>query len=176
MRLLAQSEPMTEFHPITPAATAIVYDLYRAAASSGGSGLARSPEETTMDYVRAFIERFCSGGLSLGAFHDGRLLGEVHAARLGPRQFDHVLGDLTVAVHPEAQGKGIGSALFTAFFDEIASRWPNVTRVELTARSGNVGAIRLYERLGFVQEGRLVGRVRLPDGSLEDDIPMGRNL
>ena len=40
----------------------------------------------------------------------------------------------------------------------------------------NVGALCLYERLGFKSAGLLIGRVKLPDGSVEDDIPMSRNL
>ena len=162
--------------PLTPAHAPVVFDLYQAAASIEGSGLARAYDEITVGYVQNFLERACGTGVSLGAFRDDRLIGEVHAARLGPRQFDHVLGDLTVAVHPKAQGKGVGSALFTAFFEKVASVMPAITRVELTARSGNAGALRLYERLGFIREGRLVGRVRLPNGTVEDDVPMGRNL
>ncbi|GAA3702092.1 GNAT family N-acetyltransferase [Sphingomonas cynarae] len=163
-------------HPLTPAHASIVLDLYRAAASIRGSGLARAADEITMTYVRAFMERACLGGVSLGAFRDDRLVGEIHAARLGPRQFDHVLGDLTIAVHPQMQGQGVGSVLFAALFDTAASMTPAIGRVELTARSGNTGALRLYERLGFVREGRLAGRVRLPDGTTEDDIPMGFKL
>lgn len=155
---------------------AAVLDLYRAAASTEGAGLARAPDEMTIGYVEAFLDRAAHGGITLGAFIEERLVGEVHAVRLGPRQFDHVLGDLTIAVHPAAQGLGIGSALFAALFERASSLVPVVTRIELTARSGNVGALRLYERLGFVAEGRLIGRVRRPDGSVEDDIPMARNL
>jgi putative acetyltransferase len=162
--------------PLTPVDAPIVFALHQAAASIEGSGLARSQEEITMDYVQAFVERAWRSGVTLGAFHDDHLVGEIHAARLGPRQFDHVLGDLTIAVHPEAQGNGVGSLLFAAFFEAAASVIPAITRVELTARSGNAGALRLYERLGFIREGRLVGRVRLPNGAVEDDIPMGRSL
>jgi ribosomal protein S18 acetylase RimI-like enzyme len=39
-------------------------------------------------------------------------------------------------------------------------------------RAGNTDAIRLYQRLGFKIEGRFVGRVYLPDGTVEDDIAM----
>lgn len=163
-------------HALTVAQAPIVLDLYRAAASREGSGLARASDEITLGYVQAFMDRACGNGVSLGAFLDDRLVGEVHAARLGPRQFDHVIGDLTIAVHPQAQGRGVGSALFDAMFEVVGSMFPNVTRMELTARSGNTGALRLYERLGFVREGRLVGRVRLPDGRTEDDIPMSRPL
>jgi len=156
-------------------ATAALH-LYRAAASVAASGLARSPDEYSLEYVHDIIARAGSEGVTLGAFFDDRLVGEIHAARPGPRQFHHVLGDLTIAVHPQAQSGGIGSALFLAFFDAVAAMAPPIARVELTARSGNLGALRLYERLGFVPEGRLVGRVSLPGGQIEDDIPMARHL
>lgn len=153
----------------------LILDLHRAAASLEGSGLARARDEITADYVQGFMDRALRGGIVLGAFTGDRLVGEIHAIRLGPRQFDHVIGDLTVAVHPDAQGMGIGSALFDAFFTETAAAAPAITRIELVARSGNAGALRLYERLGFVREGRLVNRVRLPDGRMEDDIVMARS-
>lgn len=153
-----------------------ILDRYRAAAIVPGSGLARAYDEVSIEYVQSFVDRALQHGLLLGACIEDELVGEIHAARLGARQFDHVLGDLTVAVHPKAQGKGVGSALFAAFFEAVSIMSPAVTRIELTARSGNSGALRLYERLGFIEEGRLVGRVQLPDGSVEDDIPMARIL
>lgn len=154
----------------------IIADLYRAAAIVPGSGLARAYDEISIEYVQAFVDRAINNGVILGAFIDSDLVGEIHATRLGPRQFDHVLGDLTVAVHPKAQGQGVGSALLNAFFEKARLINPVVTGVELTARSGNTGALRLYERLGFKAEGRLLGRVKLPDGSIEDDIPMARGI
>ncbi|MEZ5557846.1 MAG: hypothetical protein R3E86_04785 [Pseudomonadales bacterium] len=48
----------------------------------------------------------------------------------------------------------------------------HVLRVELIARESNSRAIRFYETLGFVIEGRLQARIRNLDGSLEADIPM----
>jgi ribosomal protein S18 acetylase RimI-like enzyme len=44
--------------------------------------------------------------------------------------------------------------------------------VELLVRDSNPGAIRLYQRLGFVEEGRFRDRIRLPDGTFGDDIAM----
>ena len=173
--MIGSSVPAPKIHGLTLTHAAAVLELYRAAASVEGAGLARAPDEMTIGYVEAFLDRAANGGILLGAFTEERLVGEVHAVRLGPRQFDHVLGDLTIAVHPAAQGLGIGSALFAALFARASSLEPAVTRIELTARSGNVGALRLYERLGFVAEGRLIGRVRRPDGSVEDDILMTRN-
>ncbi len=161
---------------LTVAHVPLVLALYRAAASVERSGLARAPDEITTDYVAGFIDRACRRGIVLGAFLDDDLVGSLHAARPGPRQFDHVLTDLTVAVHPDMQGRGIGSALFAAFFARAGTILPAVSRIELVARSGNLGALQLYRRLGFVEEGRFVGRVVLADGRHEDDIPMARSL
>jgi ribosomal protein S18 acetylase RimI-like enzyme len=82
------------------------------------------------------------------------LVSEIHAARMPPRQFRHLLTDLTVAVHPQAQERDIGSRLFAALFETGVRLTPSVTGIEVIARSGNAAAIRLYERLGFRAEGR----------------------
>lgn len=156
----------------SPDDAASVLELYRAAAAGQG-GLARRPDEMDLGYVEGFLAKARAGGVSLGAWSGGRLCGEIHAARIGPDQFAHVLSDLTVAVDPAWQGRGVGRALFQALFAEARTLIPKVTRVELMAREGNAGAIRLYEALGFVIEGRFAGRVRLPDGTVEADIAMG---
>ena len=95
---------------------------------------------------------------------------------MAPAQFSHVLTDLTVAVHPDWQGKGLGSLLFGALIEAAREMTPRITRIELMAREGNTGAIRLYQRLGFKIEGRFAGRVHLPDGTIEDDIAMAMLL
>jgi putative acetyltransferase len=98
------------------------------------------------------------------------LCADIHASRPQPRDFQHVLGDLTVVVHPRAQGQGLGRRLFTAFLEHVRHRETGVTRVELITRESNARARKLYESLGFQLEGRLKARVRHPDGSLEDDL------
>jgi RimJ/RimL family protein N-acetyltransferase len=149
-----------------------VFALYRAVAASPESGLARRPDELSLDYVAGNIAKALNGGVALGAFREGRMVGVIRALPIGPRQFAHVLTDLTVAVDPAAQGQGIGAALFSALFEATTAL--GITRVELMTRSGNGRAIALYEKLGFVREGCFKGRVRLPDGRIEDDIAMAR--
>lgn len=146
--------------------------MHRAAAAAPG-GLARTPEEIDAAYVSGFVAKASANGVALGAWDGDDLAGEIHAARMGIAQFAHVLTDLTVAVHPAWQGKGLGSRLFEALFEAAGKLSPKIERVELMAREGNAGAIRLYERLGFRIEGRFEGRVRMPDGSTEADIAMG---
>lgn len=165
---------MSEFaiRPVTVSQAAEVLLLYRAAAAGSG-GLARRPDEMDLAYVEGFLAKAQAGGLTLGAWSGEVLCGEIHAARIGPDQFAHVLSDLTVAVDPGWQGRGVGRALFKALFAAAAELTPPVTRIELMAREGNSDAIRLYQALGFVIEGRFEQRVRMPDGRMEADIAMG---
>jgi putative acetyltransferase len=151
-----------------------VLSLHLAAASRGG-GLAREPDEMSLEPIEAALTKALATGVALSAWSDGAIAGEIHACRLGPRQFDNSLTELTVAVHPDAQGQGVGARLFEALFVE-ARKLPGVTRVELMCREGNTHAVRLYQRLGFVIEGRFVRRVVLADGAVEDDLAMAKFL
>jgi putative acetyltransferase len=152
-----------------------ILSLHLAAASRGG-GLAREPDEMNLAGVEAALARPLANGVALSAWMDGGIAGEIHASRLGPRQFDRNLTDLTVAVHPDAQGRGVGAALFEALFEAAAKLTPRIERIELMCREGNSHAVRLYQRLGFVIEGRFTRRVRLPDGTIEDDLAMAKVL
>ena len=146
--------------------------LHRAAAVTPGA-LARAPEEVTPDYADGAIK---SDICLVAVEPDGLVRGEIHAKRETVALFAHVLGSLTVAVHPEWQGRGVGSRLFEALIAWAKVQDPPILRIELAAGSGNPGAIRLYERLGFKHEGTQVARGLLPDGRFEDDILMGMLL
>lgn len=147
--------------------------LYRTVAAAPG-GIARSPDEVTPDYVEGFVSESLARGVLLVAELDGLpgLAGEVHACRSELRIFSHVLGELTVAVHPAAQGQGLGRQLFVRLLDVVRREHPDVTRVELITQESNHRALRLYEAVGFKREGRLAGRIRNPDGTLDADIPL----
>jgi putative acetyltransferase len=147
--------------------------LHRKVAAQPG-GLARRPDEVTADYVAHAMAVAADGGANLVAVDaDGTLCGELHVERMKLAIFAHVLTDLTVAVDPDWQGRGVGSALFRALIDTARAMTPPVGRIELWTGAANLGAQRLYERLGFRIEGRMTGRGRLPDGTVDDDIVMG---
>jgi putative acetyltransferase len=177
---LAASKVLGATVTATTAATTFTFTFVStrttASVTVAASAIYSFPASATCAVVSGGASGALQGGVSLGAWTDGELNGEIHAARIGPRQFAHVLTDLTIAVHPRAQGKGVGSQLFHALFGAAARFNPPVTRVELMARSRNGGAIRLYQRLGFRIEGRFTNRVRLPDGRIEDDIAMAIDL
>ena len=166
---------MSDFtvRPATPQDAAAILALHRKVAALPG-GLAREPDEVTADYVAHAMAVAADGGVNLVAIDsDGVLCGELHVERMKVGIFAHVLTDLTVAVDPDWQGRGVGSALFRALIETARTMSPPIGRIELWTGAANLGAQRLYQRLGFQIEGRMIGRGRYPDGHVEDDIVMG---
>jgi GNAT superfamily N-acetyltransferase len=103
-------------------------------------GIARTPDEVSDDYVGGFMQRAASGGVELVWEEGGRIVGEIHASCPGIKALAHLLTDLTIAVAPEAQGRGVGRGLFQALLDEVLQRMPHIHRVELFARVSNARA------------------------------------
>jgi len=135
-------------------------------------GLGRLPDEMDLPWVEEALTGALMGGLAIGAWDGSHLIGMIKASRMPSVQFQHVLWDLTVAVEPESQGRGIASRLFAELLANAATLAPRVERVELVVREGLTHAIRLYERLGFRREGRFERRFRLSSGAYEADVPM----
>lgn len=103
--------------------------------------------------------------------------GDAIAGSLVLKTFDspmrrHVAEIGRVGVSRSWQGHGVASALLRAAV-EFAERWLNISRTELMVRADNPRAIRLYERFGFVIEGRL-NRYGYHDGGYVDIICMAR--
>lgn len=123
-----------------------------------------------------FIEKSLESGIILtieDPENPETLIAEIHTYKPGIRVFAHVFSDLTVVVHPDHQGKGIGKVLFRTLLQEIELKHQGIMRVELIARESNKKAIEFYKKLGFSIEGRLENRICDKKGKLEADIPMG---
>jgi L-phenylalanine/L-methionine N-acetyltransferase len=82
---------------------------------------------------------------------DGRVVG-VAGLHGKEGKFRHAAG-VGIAVHDAFAGRGVGRALMERIVD-VADNWLNLVRVELEVFADNERAKRLYERLGFVEEGR----------------------
>lgn len=152
---------------------AAIEQLYLTVSSTTG-GLARQPDEISLEYIDGFITRSLSDGEIVVAEVEGfdGVAGELHSYRNPLRLFSHVYTNLTVAVHPNVQGRGVGKALFTTLLDKVAREHPDIVRVELMTAERNQRAQRLYESVGFIREGRLDRAIRGTDGTPEADIPM----
>lgn len=157
---------------VTQADFAALLSLYRDVATVP-DGIARTPAEVTEAYIRSFMHKAASDGIELVYEDDGRIVGEIHASRVGIASLSHLLTDLTIAVAPGAQGQGVGRALFQGLIDHVLTNMPHITRIELFARDSNVRARNLYASLGFVEEGRMRARVNNARGEPETDTIMG---
>lgn len=149
--------------------------LYKAVAKVEG-GIARLEHEVTEDYVKNFIQKsMATGVIIVGENPDDadELVASIHGYKAGIRVFEHVLGDVTMVVHPHFQGKKIGRTILTIFLEEIGRNRMDIGKVELIARESNLKAIQLYRSLGFQVEGRMEMRIKTPHHTYEADIPMG---
>ena len=147
--------------------------LYRKVAAIEG-GLARKKDEVTHVYITSFLEKSLHHGLIYVAAAEGtsNVIGEIHCYSPAIQVFSHVLSDLTIAVDPDHQGKGIGRMLFTKLLSTVINERPDILRIELIARESNAQAISFYESLGFKSEGRFIDRIQSVGGGFEADIPM----
>lgn len=83
---------------------------------------------------------------------DGKVVGYVCLTQSRAARKSHV-GEMYVGVDSEYHGKGIGTALISKAL-ELADNWLFLERVELEVLENNPRAHALYERLGFVVEGK----------------------
>jgi putative acetyltransferase len=104
----------------------------------------------------------CAGADIIGS---GALVVQANARRR------HV-GELGLGVHDAWHRRGVGSRLLGSLLD-LADRWLNLTRLELTVYTDNLAAIALYEKHGFHREG-LLERYAFRDGAFADVFAMAR--
>lgn len=108
--------------------------LYRSVAAIP-CGLARLADEVHESWVNEFLTRSRANGLCLVAeAESGRIVGEIHAYSRGLHCFSQVLTGLTIAVAPEAQGRGLGRLLLETFMRDVVETRPDIRRVELISR------------------------------------------
>lgn len=151
-----------------------IFDLYKVVSKTIG-GIAREEDEITSNYIKNNLDKSLKNGISLVIEHPdatSQLIAEIHCYQLEPKVFRHVLSELTIVIHPDFQGKGIGKALFIELLNQVKSKRKDILRIELIARESNVNAIELYKSIRFKEEGRFEKRINNRDGSFEADIPM----
>jgi RimJ/RimL family protein N-acetyltransferase len=101
------------------------------------------------------------------ALLDGRIVGSLSVQPV----YYHGYGEIGMHVASDARGQGVGSALMEA---AIAwARAQGLHKLSLSVWPHNTRAIALYEKFGFVEEGRRVKQYRRKSGELWDTIDMG---
>lgn len=115
------------------------------------------------------------GGAAAAAATSGKAkptpIGVVHLGALQPRIAHNRHSQIGINIMQAYQGKGYGSEAIEWIVD-WGFRHANLHRIEIGAFEWNDGALRLYERLGFVVEGRK-REVAWHDGQYMDVVEMG---
>jgi len=146
--------------------------LWRAEAETAANPgqLISTPEELDL----GSFERKIAGAIGRGTYVVAEVDGVARAhALIDPIPLAAVrhVYRLTVVAHPRYTGRGLGTALIS-HLQALARSQPEIRKVELLVRSTNTRALKLYSRMGFVEEGRLLDRVRLSNGTFIDDVAM----
>nr|WP_217703934.1 GNAT family N-acetyltransferase [Schlegelella koreensis] len=119
------------------------------------------PYERSVAFYRALAD---GGWPHLVARVGAQVVGWVDVAPIFGQSRAHI-GLLGIGLVPEARGHGLGAQLMQGAIDRSWAR--GLTRIELTVRTDNPTARRLYERFGFEHEG-IVRRGSLIDGEYRD--------
>ena len=142
-------------------------DLFEAVAAEGKWLGSEAPfSEERKERIRESTVAQPEGTATFVAEADCGLVGFVWVGREG-----HGRVDLGMAVADGWRGRGVGSLLL-----ERAVAWAReqgAHKMFLEVWPHNTGAQRLYEKFGFVTEGRFVRHWRRANGELWDSIPMG---
>jgi len=84
------------------------------------------------------------------------------------------VGELGMLVAADWRGRGVGTALVAAAIDR--ARANGLHKLSLSVFPHNMAAIALYQKFGFVEEGRRVRHMRRANGELWDLVEMGLQL
>lgn len=101
---------------------------------------------------------------------DGQVVGSAAVVQMTGRRSHN--GMFYISVDALHHGQGIGTALITTILD-LADNWLMLERVELGVLVTNPRAQALYERHGFLVEGKKVGAIRSA-GYYIDEVMMAR--
>ncbi len=128
-------------------------------------------ETLANDAVRsdAVVAEMLARGEGWGAFDDGRLVGKLVIDAPPYDCLAHTRWLHAIYLHPDARGGGVGAALVGAAIAHV--RAEGATRIALWVNDENPPARGMYERLGFVETGRVPGGICV-GGDYIDDVLM----
>lgn len=147
-----------------------------------------TPEEftPTLEQEMEWINRHNEAphDLYIIAEQDGMVLGALGFNQKQFRRHAHT-GDVGLFLASEWRGQGLGKQLMQTFLD-WAEADPIIEKVLLEVDSENVNALKLYQKMGFVEEGRRINGVKfeaeavtqnsLQDRLYADDLLMARSV
>jgi len=125
----------------------------------------------SLESVREQLTKSGEGDHLLVAEIEGEVVGVIGLHTSSRPRVNHK-AEVGMMVRDDWKGKGVGAALMQAVI-ELADKWLNLTRIELTVFTDNESAIALYRIFGFEIEGTL-RKYAFRDGEFVDAFAMAR--
>ena len=125
----------------------------------------------SLESVREQLTKSGEGDHLLVAEIEGEVVGVIGLHTSSRPRVNHK-AEVGMMVRDDWKGKGVGAALMQAVI-ELADKWLNLTRIELTVFTDNESAIALYRKFGFEIEGTL-RKYAFRDGEFVDAFAMAR--
>lgn len=89
----------------------------------------------------------------------------------GPRKRRRHIGQIGISILPQYRRIGLGTAILQVMV-EWATAHPHIEKLALGVWASNEPAIQLYQKLGFIAEGRKVRDVKYANGYYDDCLLM----
>ena len=124
--------------------------------------------EKEREWVKNHMEG--DGKLLVVAEVDGEIVGSADLHNGECRRIQHV-ATVGITVLKEFRSLGVGKALMDTLI-KWASEHPVIEKIGLGVFSNNTGAIKLYKKLGFIEEGRKVKELKIAPDNYTDSILM----
>lgn len=138
------------------------------------SDAAAEAKKVPGDYLhRLGLDRDGGGQFVLGAWTGKRLVGAIGCERDERVKVNHIGHVIGMMVRPTERSRGLGGQLLVACID-LAGR-AGLEMLTLTVTAGNVSAVQLYERHGFVGYGTLQRAIKVGD-EYHDKLHMALSL
>lgn len=131
-----------------------------------------TPMPMVWDSVADYAGHFPPGSQFV-LIENGKLAGNMSVKYPTPLDCNRHVWEIAIGVHPDFQGKGIGSKLLE-FLDE-EGRKHGIRKICLRVLSTNITAISFYKKNGYLEQGVLKGEFFL-NGQYVDDILMYKEL
>lgn len=129
-------------------------------------GLLRREKLPPLEKERKFLESRLDGTGHILVLVDEHAIRGIGEVKLGSRPYRSHCATLGISLESHVRGFGFGTTMIRSLHD-WARRQPKVERIQLEVFSTNPGAIQLYERLGYVLEGRRVGAIKRGEESID---------
>jgi ribosomal protein S18 acetylase RimI-like enzyme len=152
----------------------VTLDIQRSVVSEGEYLIAYPEEFTkTLNQQREYIQNILENENEtiIVAEKDGEVVGWIVFESTQNRKRMSHTGSFGILIRNNYRGLGIGKMLLQVLL-EWAEKNPLIEKVSLGVFSTNHRAISLYQKMGFIEEGRKINEFKFEDNEYVDDILM----